>query len=87
MRICARYSCGRCKSCCGGLTRSRSKADQSQAATSQASTGVSPLRLANVRMKNHEQLCHLHTLFDDDILNEQEIWEQKGTILDTLLAL
>ena len=69
------------------LTSTCPKDDQSQAATSQASTGVSPLRLANIRMKHYEQLRYLHTLFDDGILNEQEFLEQKGTILDTLRAL
>ena len=64
------------------MMSSRPKDDQSQAATSQASTGVSPLCLANIKMKYYEQLRYLHTLFDDGILNEQ-----KGTILDTLRAL
>ena len=70
------------------LTGLRQKDDHSKVPTSQASTtGVSPLRLADIRMKHYEQLRYLHTLFDDGILTEQEFLEQKGTILDTLRCL
>ena len=46
--------------------------------------GLSPFRLADVRIKHYEQLRYLQTLFDDGILNDAELSEQKSTIFDAL---
>ena len=50
-------------------------------------TGVSPGRVADVRMKNLEQLRFIQHLLDDGILSSEEFDEQKHIILDTLRKL
>jgi len=49
-----------------------------------ATPGVSPAKAANLRMKNFEQLRYLHGLFEDNIISEQELVEQKRIVLDAL---
>lgn len=46
--------------------------------------GVSPAKAADLRMKNLEQLRYLQGLFDDGIISEQELVEQKRIVLDAL---
>lgn len=46
--------------------------------------GVSPAKAADLRMKNLEQLRYLQGLFDDGIISEQELVEQKCIVLDAL---
>ena len=50
-------------------------------------TGVSPGRVADVRMKNLEQLRFMQNLLDDGILSTEEFDEQKQLILNTLRKL
>ena len=51
------------------------------------STGISPGKVLEHRMKNLEQLRYLQNLFEDGILNEKEYAEQKGNILSSLRKL
>lgn len=51
---------------------------------SDATPGVSTVKATNLRMKNFEQLCYLHGLFEDNIISEQELVEQKRIVLDVL---
>ena len=48
-------------------------------------TGVSPAKAADLRMKNLER--YLQGLFDNGIISEQELVEQKCVILDALKRL
>ena len=54
---------------------------------SSSSTSLSPDIMADVRMKNYQQLRYLHTLFDDGIISESEFSEQKETILSSVRKL
>jgi len=47
-------------------------------------TGVSPGRSIELRMKNLEQLRYLQQLFEDRVVSEQEFSELKGGILSSL---
>lgn len=49
--------------------------------------GISPAKVADVRMKNLEQLKFLQQLYEDGILSHAEFIEQKGIILDSLRKL
>ena len=49
--------------------------------------GVSPAKAADLRMKNLEQLRYLQGLFDDGIICEEELVEQKRIVLDALKKL
>ena len=48
------------------------------------STGMSPGKCIDLRMKNFEQLRYLQSLLDDGILSEAQYAEQKRSILDIL---
>lgn len=48
------------------------------------STGISPSKAIELRMKNLEQLRYLQNLFEDSILNEKEYSEQNNNILSSL---
>jgi len=48
---------------------------------------VSPAKAAELRMKNYEQLRYLQGLFDDGIITEKELVEQKQSVLDALQRL
>ena len=48
---------------------------------------VSPAKAAELRMKSYEQLHHLQGLFDDGIITEKELVEQKQSVLDALRRL
>jgi len=50
-------------------------------------SGVSPSRAAELRMKNFEQLRYLQGLFDDGIITDNELVEQKRMVLDALRKL
>jgi len=50
-------------------------------------TGISPRKSVEWRMKNLEQLRYLQNLFDDGILNDKEFAEQKSNILSSLRKL
>ncbi len=49
--------------------------------------GVSPGKAADLRRKNLEQLRYLQGLYEDNILSDQELAEQKRIILDALRKL
>ena len=49
--------------------------------------GVSPGKAADLRMKNLQQLRYLQTLYEDNILSDQELAEQKRIVLDALRKL
>ena len=55
--------------------------------TAPVSTGISPIKCIDLRMKNFEQLRYLQSLLDDGILSETEYAEQKTCILDSLKKL
>ena len=48
------------------------------------STGMSPGKCIDLRMKNFEQLRYLQSLLDDGILSEAQYAEQKRSVLDIL---
>lgn len=50
-------------------------------------TGISPGKAVELRMKNLEQLRYLQNLFEDGILNDKEFTEQKSNILSSLKKL
>ena len=54
---------------------------------SSSMAGVSPAKAAELRMKNFEQLRYLKELFDDNIISENELVEQKKIVLDALRKL
>jgi len=54
---------------------------------SPVTSGVSPSKAIDLRMKNFEQLHYLHQLYDDGILNTKEFTEQKQNILTSLQKL
>lgn len=49
--------------------------------------GISPAKAAELRMRNLEQLRYLQGLYDDNILSDKELAEQKCIILDALRKL
>lgn len=49
-----------------------------------ASVGMSPSKVADVRMKHLEQLRYIQNLMEDQVLSENEFIEQKEIILSTL---
>ena len=57
------------------------KASPTDLSCTHTATGVSPSKAVDLRMKNYEQLCHLHQLLDDGILSREEYMEQKQNIL------
>ena len=46
----------------------------------QPGPGVSPGRAVDLRMKNFQQLRYLQQLYEDNILDEKEYFEQKRSI-------
>ena len=66
-----------------------SSTPEKRAVASQQSSqcGISPSKVADVCMKNLEQLKFLHQLYEDGILSHTEFIEQKGIILDLLRKL
>ena len=48
---------------------------------------VSPAKVIDLRMKNFEQLRYLQGLFEDGILSQEELNEQKSVILNALRKL
>jgi len=54
---------------------------------SPVTSGVSPSKVIELRMKNFEQLRYLHQLYDDGILDTKEFTEQKQNILTSLQKL
>ena len=50
-------------------------------------SGVSPSKAIELRMKNFEQLRYLQQLYDDGILNSKEFTDQKQNILSSLQKL
>ena len=60
----------------------------SEASTcSSRSVGISPSKAADLRMKNLEQLRYLQGLYEDDILTDNELVEQKRAILNAIRKL
>ena len=51
------------------------------------SVGISPSEKVDLRMKNLEQLRYLQSLYDDKILTQDELMEQKQITLDALRKL
>ena len=51
------------------------------------SSGVSPGRSVELRMKNYEQLRYLQELYDDGILTAEEYQEQKQLIITSIRKL
>ena len=49
-----------------------------------SSVGMSPLKVADLRMKHLEQLRYLQQLMEDGIISKDEFVEQKGIVLGTL---
>lgn len=49
--------------------------------------GISPAKVADVRMKNLEQVKFLQQLYEDGILSHAEFIKQKGIVLDLLRKL
>ena len=49
--------------------------------------GISPGKSADLRMRNLEQLRYLQGLYEDKILSDQELAEQKRIVLDALRKL
>lgn len=69
-------------------TISGGKENEAQQATKCPSdVGLSPGKRIELRMKNLEQLRYLQQLFEDQILDEKEYVEQKGSILLSLRKL
>ena len=66
-----------------------SSTPEKRAVASQQSSqcGISPAKVADIRMKNLEQLKFLQQLYEDGILSHAEFIEQKGIILDLLRKL
>ena len=62
-------------------------APQKKRAVASQQCGISPAKVADVRMKNLEQLKFLQQLYEDGILSHAEFIEQKGIILDSLRKL
>ena len=54
---------------------------------SEGRVGVSTGKAAELRMKNLEQLRYLQGLYDDNILSDSELVEQKRIVLDALSKL
>ena len=50
-------------------------------------TGVSPSKAIELRMKNFEQLLYLQQVHDEGILNSKEFTDQKQNILSSLQKL
>ena len=49
--------------------------------------GISPGKTTDLRMKNLQQLRLLHQLFEENVITEKELQEQKSLILDALRKL
>ncbi len=69
-------------------TISGGKENEAQQATQCPSdVSLSPGKRIEPRMKNFEQLRYLQQIFEDQILDEKEYVEQKGSILMSLRKL
>ena len=53
----------------------------------QSHVGVSPGKVVDLRMKNLQQLRYLQSLYEDNILSDQELAEQKQIVLESLRKL
>ena len=53
----------------------------------QSRVGVSPGKVVDLRMKNLQQLRYLQSLYEDNILSDQELAEQKQIVLESLRKL
>lgn len=49
--------------------------------------GVSPGKAIDLRMKNLQQLRYLQQLYEDNILSDRELAEQKRIVLESLRKL
>lgn len=59
----------------------------SPVATSLGGVGISPGKAADLRMKNLQQLRYIQQLYEENILSEKELREQKAIVLDALRKL
>ena len=66
------------------LTTSHAPTDVNESTNS---IKISPSEVVDLRMKNFEQLRYLQTLYDDHILTQEELTEQKKIVLDALRKL
>ncbi len=55
--------------------------------TGSVGVGISPGKSADLRMKNFQQLRYLQQLYEENILSDSELREQKAIILDALRKL
>ena len=69
------------------FTGNQASSTPEKSAVASQQYGISPAKVANVRMKNLEQLKFLQQLYEDGILSHAEFMEQKGFILDSLRKL
>ena len=53
----------------------------------QSSVAISPGKSVDLHMKNLQQLRFIQQLFDDNILSQDEFFEQKKSILEALRKL
>lgn len=68
-----------------GAAEAIAKVFSPQPATSSVpSIGISPSKSTDLRMKNLQQLRLLHQLFEENVLTEKELTEQKTLILEAL---
>ena len=58
-------------------SREKGKEQDTRTKSASVSTGVSPGKSVELRMKNFEQLRYLQQLYEDHILDESEYKEQK----------
>ena len=61
-----------------------SKKQEVPATVSPVSSGISPSKSVELRMKNYEQLRYLQSLYEDGILNKDEYDEQKKNTLTSI---
>ena len=54
---------------------------------SSPSVGISPSKSTDLRMKNLQQLRLLHQLYEDKVLTEKELTQQKNLILEQNMKL
>lgn len=60
---------------------------QTQVIEQTSHLGVSPGKAIDLRMKNLQQLCYLQQLYEDNILSDRELAEQKRIVLESLRKL
>ena len=71
----------------GNAENPREVAQVTTVRESDTQVSISPGKAAELRIRNLEQLSYLQGLYDDNILSDKELAEQKRIILDALRKL